>query len=145
MRDDGLIVTHGAGDEGGPHAFSAVLRGEGAVVYGGVGMLDEARQEADEHGAGRRFFKAIDEYLDGFFGGDFAEIGAADTVGNGEEIAVGARLLARCGNEEAGGVFIVSANFAWIGCLAELDFQHGRCRLEGFDSAASSRGGRYRL
>jgi hypothetical protein len=97
-------------------------------------LLDEAWQQADEHGAALGLLKAIDKDLNGFVGGDFAEIGAADSVGDCEEVAVGTSVLARGGNEEARGVFIVGSNFAWIGCLAELDFQHGRCRLGGFIS-----------
>jgi hypothetical protein len=129
VGDDGLIVAHGACDESGAHAFAAVLGGEGAVVDSGVGLLDEAGQEADEHGAWRGLFEAFYKDLHGLIGGDLAKVGSTDTVSDSEEIAVGSGLLTRCWNEEAEGVFIVGANLAWIGCLAELDFQHGRCRL----------------
>jgi hypothetical protein len=114
-------------------------------VDGGVGMLDEPGQEAYEHCARLRLLKTIDEDLDSLVGGDFSEVCAAYAVSYGKEIAVGAGLLARCGNEEAHGVFIVGTNLAWVGCLAELNFQHGRCRLEGFGSAGLRRGRRNRL
>jgi hypothetical protein len=44
MRDNGLVVAHGAGHQRCGHAFAAVLRGQGAIVHGGVGVLDEPRQ-----------------------------------------------------------------------------------------------------
>ena len=65
VRDDGLIVAEGAGDEGGGHFLAAIFGGEGAIVDGGIGVLDEARQQADEHGAGLRLGKLLGHDGDG--------------------------------------------------------------------------------
>jgi hypothetical protein len=93
-------------------------------VDGGVGVLDEARQQADEHGAGLGFGEFLGDDGDGGGGGDFSQVHAAHAVGHDEEVAVGAGLLARGGNERAHRIFIVGANFAEIACLAELDIEH---------------------
>ena len=120
MGDDGLIVAQSAGDQGGGHLLAAVFASRVQVVHGGVGVLDEARQKADEHGARLGLGEFFGEDGDGSGRGNFAQIHAAYAVGNGEKIAVGAGLVARGGDERTHRVFIVGADFAEVACLAEL-------------------------
>jgi hypothetical protein len=99
-------------------------------VNSGVGVLDEPRQQAGQHAARRRFCEFFGEDLYRGGRGNFAQIIAAHPVGNGEQIAVRAGLLARRGDERSHRVFIVGANFAEIAGLAELNIQHGLRYLE---------------
>ena len=46
MGDDGLVVAQGAGHQRGGHLLAAILGRQGAVVNRGVGVLDQARQQA---------------------------------------------------------------------------------------------------
>jgi len=101
----------------------------GAIVDGGVGVLDEARQQADEHGSGLGLGELLGEDGDGCGRSDLAEVEASDAVGDGKEIAMGAGLLARVRDERSHRILIIGANFSEIACLAELNFQHGLGRL----------------
>ena len=130
MRNHGLIVAQGAGDESGGHVLAAVLRLEPAIVHGGIGVLDEPRHQADEHGSRLRLGKLLGHHGDGRGRGHLAQIHAADTIRNHKEKAVGARLLARGGNKGTHGVFIVGSDFAEVACLAELYVQHMRRRVK---------------
>jgi hypothetical protein len=94
-----------------------------------VSLLDEARQKADEHGAGLRFGEFFGEYRDGGGRGYLAQVKAAYSVGYSEEIAVGAGLVARGGDKRSHSVFIISANFSEVACLTELKIQHVRRSL----------------
>ena len=121
VRDHGLVVAQGAGDERGGHLLAAVLLVERAIVHGRVGALNEPRHKADEHGAGLRLGEFFGEHRDGGCRSDFAQIHAADAVGNRKEKPVRARLLARCRDKRSHGVLIIGADFAEVACLAELN------------------------
>ena len=120
MRNHGLVVAQGAGHERGGHLLAVVLRIERAIVHGHVGALDEPRQKTDEHGAGLRFAELFGEHGDRRCRGHFAQIHAADSVGNHKKITVRTRLLARCRDKRPHGVLIIGADFAKVACLAEL-------------------------
>ena len=98
----------------------------------GVGVLNEARQQADEHGSGLGLGELFGHYRDGRGRGDFAEIHAAYAVGNRKQIAVGTGLVARRRDKRSHRVFIVGSNLAEIACLTELNIQHGRRGLTLF-------------
>ncbi len=142
MRDDGLVVAQRAGHQRGGHLLAAVFRGQGAIVHGGIGMLNQPRQQADQHRSRLRLRKLLGEHGDGCGRGHFAQIHAAHAVGNGKQIAVRSGLLARGGNERSHRVFIVGSNFAGIACLAELYIQHGRRRLKVLPRVARERSSR---
>ncbi len=129
VRDHGLIVAQGAGDERGGHLLAAIFGLKRAIVHRSIGVLDEPRHQADEHGARLRLGKFLGDHRDGGGRGDFAEIEPADSVGNDKKKAVGARLLARCRDKGPHGVFIIGADFAEVACLAELYVQHMRRRM----------------
>ena len=124
VGDDGLVVADGAGDDGGGHFLTAILRGQGAIVDGGVGVLNEAGEQADEHGAGLSFGEFVGDDGDGSGRGDFSEVEAAYAVCHDEEVSVGAGLLARGRDEGAHGIFIIGTNFSEIACLTELYIEH---------------------
>ena len=62
-------------------------------MHSGVGVLNQARQQADEHSARLRFGKLLCHYGDRRRRGHFAKIHATHSVGNCKQITVGARLL----------------------------------------------------
>jgi hypothetical protein len=47
MRDDRLVVSERTGNNGRCHPFAAKFGRQGSVMYGGIGVLDETRQQAD--------------------------------------------------------------------------------------------------
>ena len=53
MRDHRLVIAQRAGDEGGGHILAWVIGGQPAIMHGGVGALDDAPREANEHGPRR--------------------------------------------------------------------------------------------
>jgi len=57
-------------------------------VDGGIGVLDEAGKQADEHGAGLGFGEFFRDDGDGGGGGDFSQIEAANAIGHHEEVPV---------------------------------------------------------
>ncbi len=129
VRDHGLVVTQGAGDERGGHTLAAVFGLERAIVHRGIGVLDESRDQADEHGAGLSFGELLSHDRNCGCRGDLSQVEAAHSIGNREEKTVGAGLLARSGDKGAHSVFIVGADFAEVACLAELYVQHVRRRV----------------
>ena len=98
-------------------------------MHRGIGVLDQPRQQADEHGAGLRLGELLGQHRDRGGRGHFAQVHAAHSVGNHKQIAVRAGLLARGGDKRAHGIFVVGANFAEVACLAELYIQHVRRRM----------------
>jgi len=120
VGDDGLVVTQRASHERGGQSLAAILRSQGAIVNGGIGVLNKARQQAGEHGAILRLAESLDQRGDGRGRGHFAQIHAADSIGDGKQIAVRPGLLARGRDERPHRVFIVGADFAEIRCLTEL-------------------------
>ena len=126
MRNDRLIVAQGAGNQRGGHLPALVLRLQRAIVNGGVGLLNQARHQSCKHCGGRSFGKFFDESFDDRGRGNLAVVHAAHAIGDGEEITVASSLAARGGNERAHRVLVVGANLSEIGCLAELNVEHGR-------------------
>ena len=91
-----------------------------------IGVLNEARQQADEHGACLRLGKLFSNHLDGRGRRNLAQVHSPHPIGNREQVSVRAGLLARFGNERPHRVLVVGANLSEIGCLAELNVEHGR-------------------
>src|SRR5580704_840816 len=99
MRDDGLVMAKGACDSGCRHLLSAEFRGQRSVVDCGIGVLDQAWQQADEHGAPLRLLKFLYENGNGRRRGNLAQVQTTHAIGNDEEIAVRTSLVAGIGNE----------------------------------------------
>ena len=120
MGDDGLVVAEGAGYQRGGHLFASVFGVQGAIVNGGVGVLDQAGKQADQHGSRLRLGKLFRHDGNGRGRGDFAQIHAAHAVGNCEQVAVRAGLVARSRDERSHRVFIILADLAKIASLSLL-------------------------
>ena len=81
-------ILRGLGAAGCGHALAAIFGGQGAIVDGGIGVLDEPWDQADEHGSGLCAGEAFSEHLDCGGRCNFAKIHASHTIGDGEQIAV---------------------------------------------------------
>ncbi len=130
MRDDGLVVAQRAGHQRGGHLPALVLGLQRAIVHGGVGHLTSRGISVVSMVPACALGNSSMSVLTGRGRGNLAEVHAAHAVGNREEIAVGAGLLARGGDERTHRVLIVGADFAEIADLRELYVEHGCCRLE---------------
>src|SRR5579872_1278047 len=137
MRDESLIVTERAGDDGRGHVTASPLAHQSLVVHGGVGMLNQPREKTGERGVLLALGEFVADDLNGFGGGDLAEVRAAHTVGESKEPPAGARLLAGAWLEVSGAVLVIGSYFAGVGRLAELDFQHASPKIRATAMAGS--------
>ena len=62
VRDDGPVVAQRAGHHGGGHHPVLVFLFQGAIVNCDIGLLDQARQQADQPGAGMCLGELIDKH-----------------------------------------------------------------------------------
>jgi hypothetical protein len=109
---------------GGRHALAAALPHQAFIVNGGVRVLDQPRQQAQQRSVFRSLGKLPADDLDGFGRGHLAQVHAAYTVGQREQPAPRPPLLAGLGNKKAGRVLIVGADLPRVRRLPEFHIQH---------------------
>jgi hypothetical protein len=124
MRDDGLVMAQGTGNDSGGHALSSPSRVQPFIVYSGIRELDKTRQEADERGPRRSESKLVEHDGDCFRARDIAEVQAADAVGDNKHPSMRLCFLPGLGDECPHGVFIVWAKLARITGLPKDYAQH---------------------